>query len=360
MPRARYRIWLLMPSREPSAAPPSRTTIGCSVNGTGVNGSGMLTCAATIVRTVTNSTAAARKAAESSARVGDGLQQRAGRRSVRYGCSWVEILLYAYSTDNRGQRLGRRRRHPGGPEDVRRVRRLRHERHHGRHRPEHPRRHGVGAGVDRARHRADRGGRPAICRRTPSRPACWRRRRSSRRSRRRSQALDLPNLVVDPVMIAKGGDRLLREDAVAAIKAQLLKLAEVRHAERPRGGSAGRAGRSRRSTTCARRRGGSGPSGPRVVVVKGGHLDATGDQVDRRRLHAATQSSSCVAPGSTRGTRTGRAARSRRRSAAQLALGQPVEAALRSAREYLEGRDPPRAAASARGHGPLNHFWRVY
>ena len=38
-----------MPRREPSAAPPSSTTIGCRVNGTGVNGSGTLTCAATIV-----------------------------------------------------------------------------------------------------------------------------------------------------------------------------------------------------------------------------------------------------------------------------------------------------------------------
>src|SRR3954464_10278896 len=36
--------------------------------------------------------------------------------------------------------------------------------------------------------------------------------------------LDLPNLVVDPVMIAKGGDRLLREDAVGAIKVHLLRL----------------------------------------------------------------------------------------------------------------------------------------
>src|SRR6187397_1610767 len=41
------------------------------------------------------------------------------------------------------------------------------------------------------------------------------------------QALDLPNLVVDPVMVAKGGDRLLREEAVNAIKVHLLHLAEV-------------------------------------------------------------------------------------------------------------------------------------
>src|SRR5215207_7784178 len=33
------------------------------------------------------------------------------------------------------------------------------------------------------------------------------------------ESLDLPNLVVDPVMVAKGGDRLLDEDAVHAIRA---------------------------------------------------------------------------------------------------------------------------------------------
>ena len=55
MPAARYSTWLSIPSRDPSAAPPSSTTIGWSVKGTGVNGSGMLTCAAIAVRTVTNS-----------------------------------------------------------------------------------------------------------------------------------------------------------------------------------------------------------------------------------------------------------------------------------------------------------------
>src|SRR4029450_11986031 len=58
MPSARYNTWLAIPRRAPSAAPPSSTTIGVSVNGTGVNGSGTLICAATAVNAVTNSTAA--------------------------------------------------------------------------------------------------------------------------------------------------------------------------------------------------------------------------------------------------------------------------------------------------------------
>src|ERR671912_2085138 len=41
------------------------------------------------------------------------------------------------------------------------------------------------------------------------------------------ESLELPILVVDPVMIAKGGDRLLADDAVHAIRAVLLRLARV-------------------------------------------------------------------------------------------------------------------------------------
>ena len=48
--------------------PPSSTTIGCNVSGTGVNGSGMLTCAATAVNAAMNTTAAARIAPDRSRR----------------------------------------------------------------------------------------------------------------------------------------------------------------------------------------------------------------------------------------------------------------------------------------------------
>src|SRR6476620_2867264 len=41
------------------------------------------------------------------------------------------------------------------------------------------------------------------------------------------RALDLPQVVVDPVMIAKGGDRLLDVDAIAAMKSELLPIAHV-------------------------------------------------------------------------------------------------------------------------------------
>src|SRR5918993_150276 len=36
------------------------------------------------------------------------------------------------------------------------------------------------------------------------------------------ESLDLPLVVVDPVMVAKGGDRLLEEDAILALRSELL------------------------------------------------------------------------------------------------------------------------------------------
>jgi hydroxymethylpyrimidine/phosphomethylpyrimidine kinase len=171
--------------------------------------------------------------------------------------------------------------------------------------------------------------------------------------------LDLPKLVVDPVMIAKGGDRLLQEDAVAAIRAHLLKLAEVvtpniPEAEVLAGGSIRTVADMR---DAARRICGLGP---RVVVVKGGHLEACApgavvidvvctphEEFDLRGPRIATAH--------THGTGCTFASA----VAAQLALDRPVEDAVRWAREYVEGAIR-HAPGLGQGHGPLNHFWRLY
>jgi len=173
------------------------------------------------------------------------------------------------------------------------------------------------------------------------------------------EGLELPNLVVDPVMIAKGGDRLLREDAVSAIKAHLLPLAEVLTPNIPEAEVlAGVRIATMDDMRSAGRR--IRAMGPRVVVVKGGHLgrEVSGDQV---------VDVVCAADGEfeLRGPRIetrhthGTGCTFASATAAQLARGVDVETALKTAREYLEGaiRQAPGLGA---GHGPLNHFWRVY
>jgi hydroxymethylpyrimidine/phosphomethylpyrimidine kinase len=86
----------------------------------------------------------------------------------------------------------------------------------------------------------------------------------------RRHRLDL--LVVDPVMVAKAGARLLREDAVEALRSTLLPLAAVLTPNLPEAEVL----LGRRIATLAERRGAARDLlslGPRAVVVKGGHAD---------------------------------------------------------------------------------------
>ena len=174
------------------------------------------------------------------------------------------------------------------------------------------------------------------------------------------EALDLPQLVVDPVMIAKGGDRLLQQDAVAAIKVHLLKLAEVvtpniPEAEVLSGLSIASEVDMFRAAVRIRE------LGPRVVIVKGGHLDpaATAGEVVDLVLYGSDEVFTVRGPRIETAHTHGTGCTFASAIAAQLALERPIEDAVRWARAYLEGaiRHAPQLGA---GHGPLNHFWRVY
>jgi hydroxymethylpyrimidine/phosphomethylpyrimidine kinase len=84
--------------------------------------------------------------------------------------------------------------------------------------------------------------------------------------------LDLPHVVVDPVMVAKGGDRLLEEDAVAALRTELLPRAQIVTPNVPEAEVL--SGLTIRSVDDMRAAGERILKlGPRVVLVKGGHLD---------------------------------------------------------------------------------------
>jgi hydroxymethylpyrimidine/phosphomethylpyrimidine kinase len=168
-------------------------------------------------------------------------------------------------------------------------------------------------------------------------------------------SLDLGNVVVDPVMVAKGGDRLLDLEAIGAIKAELLKHATIATPNIP---EAEVLAEMRIQTVADMRTAGRRilELGPRVVVVKGGHLEGP-ESID---LVCSTEGAFELRgprlPGPhTHGTGCTFAAA----IAANLALGETVERALHAAREYLEGAIR-HAPGIGRGHGPLNHFWRLY
>ena len=82
-------------------------------------------------------------------------------------------------------------------------------------------------------------------------------------------------IVVDPVMVAKSGDPLLNEDAVAVLRGRLVPLATVITPNLPEAGVL--LGRPAPTTVDAMADAGRDllGLGPRAVLVKGGHLDGT-------------------------------------------------------------------------------------
>lgn len=165
--------------------------------------------------------------------------------------------------------------------------------------------------------------------------------------------LALPHVVVDPVMIAKGGDRLLEADAVDTLRTELLPHAHIVTPNVPEAEVL--AGMPVRSIDDMREAGRRILAlGPRVVLIKGGHLDGP-ESVDL----ACTTSGDFEIRGSRIVTRHthGTGCTLSSAIAANLALGLDDRDAIERARAYLEGaiRHAPGLGG---GHGPLDHFWR--
>ncbi|MFY9820154.1 MAG: bifunctional hydroxymethylpyrimidine kinase/phosphomethylpyrimidine kinase [Thermoanaerobaculia bacterium] len=160
-------------------------------------------------------------------------------------------------------------------------------------------------------------------------------------------------IVLDPVMVAKSGDRLLREDAVEALKSELLPLATVVTPNVPElEALTGRpildeGERARAASALA-------AHGP-AVLAKGGHAEGeavtdllwvAGDMHwwTHPRLHTrATHGTGCTLSSAI---------------AARLGAGDGLVASVGGAIEYLQGA---MAAAfplgSGNGHGPVDHFY---
>lgn len=165
--------------------------------------------------------------------------------------------------------------------------------------------------------------------------------------------LDLPQVVVDPVMIAKGGDRLLEEEAVAALRTELLRKAHVVTPNVPEAEVL--SGQTIRSVEGMRRAARAILSlGPRVVIVKGGHLDGPESIDIVSSLHGEFELRKPRL--STRNTH-GTGCTFSSAIAANLARGLDDQSAIEQAREYLDGA-MRHAPDIGRGHGPLQHFWR--
>jgi hydroxymethylpyrimidine/phosphomethylpyrimidine kinase len=158
-------------------------------------------------------------------------------------------------------------------------------------------------------------------------------------------------LVVDPVMIAKSGDRLLREDAVDTLRRTLLPLAHVVTPNIPEAEVlAGRTIRTPADRVAAGRA--IMELGAHAVVIKGGHSDddpIVDLLVDREGVHEFRAAR--ITTASTHGTGCTFSSA----IVAGLGLGKDLGIAVGEAREYLSSA-LAQAPGLGHGHGPLNHF----
>jgi hydroxymethylpyrimidine/phosphomethylpyrimidine kinase len=159
--------------------------------------------------------------------------------------------------------------------------------------------------------------------------------------------LDMRPVVLDTVMVAKGGARLLDDDAVAVILRRLLPHATVVTANLPEAEVL--TGLALRSVADMRRAARAiVAQGAASVVVKGGHLDGPAVDVFDDGTTVTELAGSRIATTSTHGTGCTLAAA----IAANLALGHEVLDAVGAAKAYVR-RAIERAPGLGRGHGPL-------
>lgn len=166
----------------------------------------------------------------------------------------------------------------------------------------------------------------------------------------RLEAWGVPFLVVDPVMVSKGGAPLLQPDAVAALKKDLLPLATIVTPNVPEAevlanrkiSSVDDAYEAARAIQAL---------GPGIVIIKGGHMEGPatdlvftgeefipieGDRIDTKNTHGTGCTYSAAIT-------------------AFLAMGIQTIESVRLAKRYVE--NALRLSYSiGEGHSPVNHF----
>ncbi|MDN4523817.1 bifunctional hydroxymethylpyrimidine kinase/phosphomethylpyrimidine kinase [Fictibacillus fluitans] len=160
------------------------------------------------------------------------------------------------------------------------------------------------------------------------------------------------NVVVDPVMIAKGGSELLRKDAVEALKKYLLPLADILTPNIPEA-------EQLTGRTIADKRGREDAArflhdlGAKKIVIKGGHLPHESEPVDlyydgeqmiefkgKRIETSQTHGTGCTFAAAI---------------TAELARGKSPAEAVQTAKAFIqEAISSPLHLGS--GHGPTNHW----
>jgi len=165
----------------------------------------------------------------------------------------------------------------------------------------------------------------------------------------------LKNIVLDPVMVAKGGESLLNSDAEGVLVKELLPHATVLTPNIPEAEviSGLRISSIEDMKTAATK---IRTLGPENVLIKGGHLDKSKDAVDI--LYDGTDFFEFRTPRvDTRNTH-GTGCTYSAAICAGLAKNLPVLDSVKEAKYYVT-LAIQNSFDIGRGHGPLNHFWKI-
>ncbi|MEP3638701.1 MAG: bifunctional hydroxymethylpyrimidine kinase/phosphomethylpyrimidine kinase [Paracoccaceae bacterium] len=168
---------------------------------------------------------------------------------------------------------------------------------------------------------------------------------------------DVP-VILDPVMIAKGGAPLLQPDAVAVLRDALLPLATVLTPNLPE--AAHLLGAEPARTRAAMETQGRAlcALGPGAVLMKGGHLDGDDSPDCLVTPDAATWFDAPRIP--TRNTH-GTGCTLSSALAAQMAQSGDIQSAVRAAKSYVaDAVAQADALTVGTGHGPTHHFANLY
>lgn len=167
------------------------------------------------------------------------------------------------------------------------------------------------------------------------------------------------NIILDPVMVAKSGDRLLKPQAIAALKQHLLPLTTVLTPNLPEASELlGRPILYKRDMEEAALE--LTQLGPRAVVLKGGHLNGDCDDCLCIRNTAPEIhwfSSSRIPTKNTHGTGCTFSAA----IAAFLARGFTIIDSIKHAKKYLNGAiQAGQHLQIGKGNGPVHHFYDLW
>ena len=165
-------------------------------------------------------------------------------------------------------------------------------------------------------------------------------------------------VVVDPVMVAKSGDRLLHADAIAALRDSLIPEATVITPNLPEAADLLGFSEARDRDAMQAQAKALLDLGPKAVLLKGGHL-STQESPDLLMSNGQVRwfDTARVVTTNTHGTGCTLSSA----LASYLGQGHTVARAVTEAKKYVSGAIAAADQLSVgEGHGPVNHFWSFW